>query len=290
MGLHFEPIDMDRQARYQGIFSRSPLRASEYSFVNLWGWREEYGLEWAWQDELVWIRQRHPETRYWAPVGPWESIHWQERFAGLIPENTLFVRIPEQLAEHWQAALDIAPQESRNDWDYLYSVQELIELRGNRFHKKKNLLNQFNKKYKARYQPITSEMMAEVLKTQETWCEWRDCESVEILAAENRVIDRVLRSWDDLEGLMGGAFVDQGRIIAFTVGEALRSDTLLVHFEKGLSEYKGIYQAINQYFLAHHPEYEWVNREQDLGDPGLRKAKSSYNPVDFVKKYSLRYP
>ena len=75
---------------------------------------------------------------------------------------------------------------------------------------------------------------------------------------------------------------------AYTVAEALTPDTLVIHFEKGDTQYKGIYQAINQMFLAHEADsYKWVNREQDLNDEGLRKAKLSYHPADFLRKYRV---
>jgi hypothetical protein len=80
------------------------------------------------------------------------------------------------------------------------------------------------------------------------------------------------------------------QVVAFTVAEPLTPDTLVVHFEKGMGYYKGIYQAINREFLAAQTGFTLVNREQDLGNMGLRQAKLSYNPVDFVRKYELLWP
>jgi hypothetical protein len=88
---------------------------------------------------------------------------------------------------------------------------------------------------------------------------------------------------------MGGLLRVAGRLVAYTVAERLATDTLLIHFEKGNPNFKGVYQAINQAFLAHNAEaaIRWVNREQDLGDEGLRRAKLSYHPETFVKKYEV---
>ena len=98
----------------------------------------------------------------------------------------------------------------------------------------------------------------------------------------------MLTHWDDLQGLTGGVIQVEDLIVAYTIAETLSPDTIVVHYEKGCPDYKGVYQAINQMFLAHlDGDYRWVNREQDLGEEGLRKAKLSYNPVHFLKKYRV---
>ena len=103
--------------------------------------------------------------------------------------------------------------------------------------------------------------------------------------AENRAIFRVLKSWDVISGLFGAAIRVDGEMVAYTVAERLAEDMLVIHFEKGKPGYKGVYQAVNQMFLANSArEYRFVNREQDLDDEGLRKAKLSYLPVRFQKK------
>jgi len=198
-----------------------------------------------------------------------------------------FIRVPEPLVEEWAQIFGerVKIHESRGQWDYLYDIRELVELRGNRFHKKKNLLNQFRKKYDYHYRPFDSEIITLACEMQQDWCTWRDCESSETLLAENRAIARVLHNWNRLDGLSGGAIFVDGILIAYTIAEKLTEDTLVIHFEKGSEGYKGVYQAINQMFLESSGNgYTYVNREQDLGNEGLRKAKMSYNPVDFVKK------
>lgn len=261
--------------------------ASDYSFVNLWSWADEYQLTWSWQDDLIWIRQGTPEPAFWAPVGLREKVDWPSQFARAFPTGAQFIRVPEPLVEEWAQIFGerVKIHESRGQWDYLYDIRELVELRGNRFHKKKNLLNQFRKKYDYHYRPFDSEIITLACEMQQDWCTWRDCESSETLLAENRAIARVLHNWNRLDGLSGGAIFVDGILIAYTIAEKLTEDTLVIHFEKGSEGYKGVYQAINQMFLESSGNgYTYVNREQDLGNEGLRKAKMSYNPVDFVKK------
>ena len=290
MTLRFEPISLDRQEDYLEIFSRCPQIASDYSFLNLWAWAEEYGLTWAWDGDLVWIRQNLPEEFFWAPVGLWDAIDWQSRLRLRASARSIFTRVPEKLTNLWRKTFsqEIHIEEERGNWDYIYRVSDLVELKGNRYHKKKNLLNQFDRKYDFSYQPFGAEMVEQAMAMQTDWCTWRDCESSDILSSENRAIFRILKEWKQLAGLFGGALVVDGSMVAYTVAEALTRDMLLIHFEKADTQYKGIYQAINQKFLANSAaDYTFVNREQDLDDEGLRKSKLSYHPEDYLKKFRI---
>jgi hypothetical protein len=289
MPLHFEPIRLEQQADYRRILSQCKPIASDYSFINLWGWGEEYGLEWAWQDGLIWIRQTLSNV-LWAPVGDWTAVDWSSALKIAKETADRMIRVPEELLHLIAQAKngDVHIEDSREHWDYLYNRQDLVELKGNRFHKKKNLLNQFLKKNDYTYLEFGSSMVDQALGMQEDWCAWRDCENEDTLASENNAIIRVLNQWRSLEGITGGALMVDQLIIAYTIAEAMPDKSLIVHFEKACPDHKGGYQAINQIFLSHTPEqYAVVNREQDLGDEGMRKAKLSYNPVDFVKKFQI---
>jgi len=287
----FEPVSLARQEDYRERFARCPQKASDYSFVNLWGWAEEYGLEWYFGPKLTWIRQTRPETVYWAPIGPWEDVDWDA--CPLTKDlSSAYIRVPETLMGMWKEHFGerIQIEEAREHWDYLYDVQELCELRGKRFHKKKNLLNQFRKAYDYHYHSMTPDCVEAALDMQSEWMAWRDEESQQTLAAENHAISRVLKSWDALCGVFGGVIEVEGKQAAYTVAECLSDDQLVIHFEKGHTNFKGVYQAINHMFLSEDaPGYDVVNREQDLGDPGLRKAKESYNPVGYLKKFRVKF-
>ena len=294
MPYSFEPISFDLQDDYLDRLNSCPAKLSDYSFVNLWGWADEYGLLWAWEENLVWIMQTKPETVYWSPIGFWEDIDWKKSFLNLPQAKFQFLRVPELLSEIWneQLADQLHFENDRGQWDYLYDAVDLIELKGNRFHKKKNLLNQFLKKYDFEYMSFGKEMTEHVLAMQSDWCQWRDCELHDALAAENRVIEKVLNAWNRFKGICGGAIVADKKIVAYTLAETLTHDTLLIHFEKGNPSYQGSYQAINQMFISRAfneapKKFKRVNRMQDLGDEGLRQAKLSYQPVDFNRKFKV---
>ena len=290
MTLTFIPIELDQQKDYQKRYQQIQIPASDYTFVNLWGWANEYQLEWAWSDHLTWIRQNKPEVRYWAPIGDWQTIDWKKDLS-LLPKNAdKLIRVPEKLSRIWQETLptSVRIEETRGQWDYLYDIEELIQLKGNRFHKKKNLVNQFKKKYDYHYLPFNQEMIEHALFLQADWCRWKDCEANETLAMENRVIEKVLTHGSGLKQLTGGALLVGEQLISYTIAEVIFNNYLVIHFEKGNPDSKGSYQAINQMFLEQSDlNCQQVNREQDIDDPGLRRAKLSYHPVDFIKKNSV---
>ena len=109
------------------------------------------------------------------------------------------------------------------------------------------------------------------------------------LQAESDVIFRVVGNWARLPGLMGGSLYVENRMVAFTIGEPLDETSLVLHFEKVQPDYKGVYQAINNAFARHAPEQFMVlNREQDMGEEGLRQAKETYNPTGFLQKSTVK--
>jgi hypothetical protein len=280
--LKFEPLSLDHQGAYLRLLKQRS--ASDYSFVNLFGWTQAYGLELAFNGELALIRDK--SGCYWAPVGDWTAIDWR----GLLEPGDCFTRVPAELVAVWRCqGLAFTAEPAREHFDYLYNVSDLIELKGNRYHKKKNLLSQFTKNYAYEYAPLTAALIPSLLDSQFSWCRYHDCESDESLEAEQDAIVRVLEHWDALKGVCGGAIVVDGEVAAFSVAEAYAPDSLIIHFEKGLPAYKGVYQAINQQFLSHNPGFTLVNREQDLGDEGLRKAKLSYQPCGFVEKFTVSF-
>ena len=284
-----EPVSLKKQKEYLHYLSITPEKTSDYSIVNINGWAKEYQLSWTFTDQLVWLKQVHAEPVFWAPIGNWHHVDWPSVFKQMdLPVR--FTRVPEKLLEIWKGCgslvLDIV--EARDHWDYVYSTTDLIHLKGNRFHKKKNLLNQFVKKNDYTYLSLNAERIDETLAMQEDWCTWRDCESDSTLASENRAIANVLDAYRLYDNICGGVICVNQLITAYTVAEYFSDDMIIIHFEKGCPMYKGAYQAINQLFLSHDANnHKWVNREQDLGDPGLRKAKMTYHPSYFLKKFSV---
>ena len=192
-----------------------------------------------------------------------------------IPESVL---IPQRKRlEEW--GIEIA--EDRDNFDYLYLRTDLAELRGKKYHKKRNLLSQFHRLYACEKRPLSKELIPEAMSILEGWSLGKETES------DYEACREALEFFGELN-MKGMVFYIDGKPAAWCLGEPIaRGRIFTIHFEKGLDGYKGIYQYINQAFAATLPEYfTHINREQDLGDEGLRQAKMTYRPSGFVRKYT----
>lgn len=178
------------------------------------------------------------------------------------------------------SSLGYAINEDRDNFDYLYSRQDLAELPGSKFHKKRNLIKAFVNNYSYQGRPLLETHKADVLDILEKWRSNRK-EPGDYAAAKE-----ALEKAEELQ-LCGGIYYVEDKPVAYSLGEELACGTsFVIHFEKAVGEYKGLWQFVNQAFASILPEqYETVNREQDLGSEGLRKAKLSYKPIAFVEKF-----
>lgn len=294
MDTRFTSVTLEDKDRYHELWQKTPRRSLDYSLINLWGWQEHYGLEWQFSDGLCWIRQTKPETIWWAPVGPWHEVDWRTICGRLCADNQrTFIRVPEELLNVWHEVLadKVRAEEDRGQWEYLYLQKDLANLAGNKFHKKRNHFNSYVKTYGSPdYKTIDDQMIQDVLSVQDDWCQWHECDDSPSLMAENDAVNRVLLHWDNFRNLLGGSLYVDGRMIAFSVGEKLDDETLGVHFEKGLNGFKGVYQAMNCEFARHAGEgMIWINRAQDLDEEGLRQAKLTYMPADYLRKFKVSW-
>ncbi|ATD80827.1 MULTISPECIES: DUF2156 domain-containing protein [Desulfovibrio] len=293
MSKKFIPVSLDDSQRYYDIWQRTPQRSLDYTLANLWGWQEYYGLEWCFEDSMCWIRQTRPYEVCWAPVGDWNAVDWKSLLPCSFNETAHeVVRVPEELLHVWQERLPglVDAEEDRGQWEYLYKQEELADLPGNRFHKKRNHYNSYIKNYgEPDYHDLDDRMIEDVLAVQDDWCQWHECEDSPSLRAENEAINRVLSHWNSFRNLVGGSLYVDGKMVAFSVGENLDGTSLGVHYEKGLSGFKGVYQTINCTFARRAGTgFTYINRAQDLDEEGLRQAKMTYMPTDFLRKYKVR--
>ena len=204
------------------------------------------------------------------------------------------------VVEDWQAdELDsafpgqFARTESRDDFDYIYNAEDLINLSGRRYHGKRNHISRFTREHPDwSYEPITAENTADCITACHVWHDAQqpddpDAFTTDGLNAERDIIVRALTQREQLE-LQGGLIRCDGKVVAFTLGERLNSDTFVLHFEKALPGYEGAYAVINNQFASHElTSYRYIDREEDLGLEGLRKAKLSYYPAILLAKYTL---
>lgn len=196
---------------------------------------------------------------------------------------------PERLAWLEQSyACEFTVDENRESWDYVYLAEQLATLSGRKYHQKRNFLHRFAE-YGAVYTPLTERDFDDCITlAAQTYNDRLEGDHSGI--AEQFAIDTFFRHFDAL-GLHGGVLRIDGRVIAFTIGEPLNSDTFCVHIEKADASIPGAFAAINQSFSAHIRDlgYTYINREEDMGLEGLRKAKESYHPCKMLEKRMVRF-
>jgi hypothetical protein len=175
--------------------------------------------------------------------------------------------------------------EDRDAFDYVYVREDLATLSGNRYHKKKNRVNYFEKRHSFVVEKFSNKYVEGAIQLLDEWWRIKSNDDNRSLAAEVDAAAEALEKFEQL-GLEGILVLLEGRVKAFALGEKLNLNTSVCHFEKGDPFLEGIYQVVDQEFNRQcFIDCAFVNREQDLGEPSLRKSKLSYHPVELVKKY-----
>jgi hypothetical protein len=176
----------------------------------------------------------------------------------------------------------------REHFDYLYRSQDLIQLAGGKYHAKRNHINTLERTYRWRYEPLEDRHLPACRELAAVWCRMKRCEEDLNLMGEWEAVGAALAHLEALQ-LQGGVILLDGRVEAFSLGELLNRETAVIHVEKANPEIRGLYALINQQFCQNvWAGVSYINREQDLGEPGLRTAKLSYHPHRLVEKFRLR--
>ena len=289
--MDFQQFDVSKYKEYKDYWLRCDEYSSDMSFVILWAWKDFFGYEIAWEPDLLWMRQTRPDLRWLAPAGSWHRDDWEKQLLEHVGPEADFVDVPKALVQIWQQQLGakIVAEENRASFEYLYNVEELATLAGNKHMKRRNRVNKFRRQFDARYLTLTPEMTERVRELQNSWTHDENEFMTKMLAAEGEGILRVLDHWTEL-GMIGGAIELDGRLIAYTLAEPVTDDLIMIHYEKGLPEYHGVYQIINKDFCENDARsFKIANREEDMGDEGLRQAKLAYGPCGFVEKYTVHW-
>jgi hypothetical protein len=278
-------------------FQQKRYEQADASFMTLFAWQYPYEIQWAEEDDVLYIRSGRGKKQFWLPpfarkdgsfVKGIERMHewFEERgfpflMKGVVPE------VVERIRSLCPDCYDITPD--RDNYEYVYLTQNMINLSGKKYRQKKNNLNHFSNQYMGKwdYIPITEDIFEECLDAERTWYDQHEESDDEELLGERYAIEAVLKNWDVLKPT-GGAIRLFSKIVAFSIGEMLNDDTAIIHFEKSDPSIRGLYQVINHEFILNawkHTTY--INREEDMGIPGLRQSKESYNPVKFIEKYDV---
>lgn len=287
----FRPVRLSDREIIQDRLSRYKPEISELTFTNLYMWQQYYGLKWSLLgDFLIIMSQKKEKQFFFPPVGNHNRVsvvsdlfRWQKKQG----QTPLIERADERLVRELEGA-PFQISSERNYFDYLYRTRDLTALEGRRYHAKRNHINKIRKTYSYTYEPLTAGEIRECLKVMEKWCDHRKCRENPVMKAECKGVHKALFQFESLQ-LTGGLIRVSGAVAAFSVGEKLNADTAVIHIEKVDPEIPQMFAVINQQFCEHAwSEIAFINREQDIGEPGLRKAKESYFPFRLVEKYSVQ--
>ncbi len=291
----FKPIELaDRQCITEILREHWP-GTSELTFTNLFIWRNHYDFQWSVYKDWLCLIGREGQGTYFAMglVGPegradivMPLLEWLK--VNKEVSEPLIERVDEGLALEVSNLPGLVVEERREHFDYVYLTRDLIELAGSRYRTKRNHINQFYRTHESyTYETLDQRHLDACLRLQEQWCLQRRCDEDLNLLGEWDVTKEILNNYGAL-GVAGAVILVDGQVKAFTLGERLAEDMAVIHIEKADPGVPGLYQLINQQFCARQwHNLKFINREQDLGIPGLRGAKLSYNPDHFIKKYRV---
>jgi hypothetical protein len=281
----FAPLSRDQKEVMHPRLSLTADGVSEFTFTGLYLFRNRYSYRVSriGPNGGFIISGEYQQKRFF--MTPCEAPD-RDILESLFETHDYWKNISETVLQASQQQLEewgVVVNEDRNNFDYLYSRNELAELVGKKFHKKKNLVNQFLHTYSHEQRLLTQELVPQALEVLDHWRKDKGEEG------DYRAAREALELFDFLP-LRGYICFADGKPAAYSLGESVAKGRMFaIHFEKAIDQYKGIYQFMNQAFAAALPRFfTYINREQDLGDEGLRQAKMTYRPSGFVKKYSAR--
>lgn len=290
--IDFKSLDPANKEAYDRYLLNAGERGCEYSFVNLYLWGRQKAA--FLNDHLVFFSQFNRKSVYLFPIGygdkkPVLDAVMEDakargipcRFTGMTQDDCALLEslYPGKLRYHFD----------RDCFDYIYAIDDLADLKGRKFQRKRNHLNRFRDANPDHVlEPITEENIAQVQQLVETWYQLRLQENPHgDYHMERAALTKALQQRQAL-GLEGLVLRTGDQLLAMTMGSQLNATTFDIHFEKALDIADGAYAAINngfaRYLREKYPQLQWLNREDDMGLEGLRKAKLSYNPDHMIEK------
>jgi len=287
---NFSPIGLADRKIILPLLLANDVFFCDFNFANLFMWGDIFKTRWLLHDERLWIYNGYDDLML-LPVGKAltlpdlvtasDMLRREGKSGNFVLVDQDFVKDNAGLADFFNVTIDL------DNGDYIYSSQKLVDLAGNKLHKKRNLINQFLELYPGYVcQPLQASDLDACLELAEKWCRQRSCQELDF-DHETSALKRGLRNFSELE-LQGLKLSHGSELFAFSIFSRLSSNMADVHFEKFDPEIKGIGQVINwETAKKLSAQYKYINREQDLGIAGLRQAKKSYDPEYVVSAYFL---
>jgi hypothetical protein len=291
----FKPLDLEDGPILHDLLRRYQPETSELTFTNFFIWRRRYEFQWSihkdWLLVVSLIDGQEPFA--FPPLGPGPRhepvravLQWLKKERGAAAPH--IERADPRIVSEVTASGEFLAEPARADFDYVYRTSDLIDLAGAKYHGKRNHIARFAKAHAFSYARLDDSHVVPCLDLAEAWCSFKRCKDDMDLMDEWDAVKDALAHYRRLN-VRGGVILLKGKVEAFALGELLNDQTAVVHIEKANPKTPGLYAVINREFCRN----EWsgvpfINREQDLGEEGLRKAKLSYHPARLVEKFTIR--
>lgn len=296
--LTFKTIELKDRDIINSYLKKQNYRASDLCFTNLFTWGKKFNTQFTVSNNLLFIRFRDNNNRnsYLKPVGLGDI---KEGIEMIIDDHKQFDSVfqirgvtKEMISEIEEAMPGRFEYNlNRSVSDYIYTTEKLIHLKGKKLQSKRNHINRFKRENEWQYKSLTGNraLVEECKSMLDKWMKINGEEKDPSLVYDDYATTQMLYNFEYLN-LMGGLICVNSEIVAFSIGEKLTLDTVVVHVEKAFTTTHGAYNIINQQFVENEAsEFTYVNREEDMGIDNLRQAKLSYQPDIILEKYNARF-
>lgn len=293
--ISFKKPEFSDKVWIDECLKKSDFMASEYCFGNIYSWHNILNAKVANVGGFMCERlESSTAMRYVYPAGEGDVKKVIELLKADAAENNKsfsIIGVPKEktglLNELFPDEYDIF--ETRDYFDYIYNTEDLANLKGKKYSSKRNHISRFcDNNPDWQFEEITENNIDECYQMNLKWCEINLCDNDESIRQESCAVKTAFKAYQSL-GYKGGLIRAKGEVVAFSMGEPLNSETFIVHIEKAFSDIQGAYPIINREFVrAFCTDYKYVNREDDSGSEGLRKAKLSYKPAIILEKYTAK--
>jgi uncharacterized protein len=293
--LDLKPVELKDKDIINSFLHVWEFENSELHFTNLFIWQESWNIRFAVRDECLFVTLEHDgKSHMFVPIPRKKgsdmtpALRTAREYFKAIKQPLCICCVTEELLqlirECCNDQFNITPD--RDNFDYIYLSDDLIELPGKKYHAKRNHLKNFLDNQHFEYSEISNHDIEDCKDLCRRWISSKGGE-LPYLEDEYIAINRALAHMDEL-GLSGGMIRIDGKPEAFTIGEKIRHDMAVIHFEKANAEIQGLYAAINNLYANDRwRDVRYINREEDMGIEGLRRSKMSYHPVRLVTKYYM---
>ena len=293
--MNFKELVIEDKPVFDRFLRLHKFKTCEYSFTNLFIWRRAYDIQYTVFNNVLIIKKMDSEGGYhfMQPIGYTRDnlkviidrlIQYKEEFNFKFLFKDVEEKFIKDLKEIYPYEFYIT--EDRDTFDYIYDSSSLISLSGRKLHNQKNHYNNFIKNNNYRITNITREEVFQCMKVYEEWCKQKDCDNYNLYYELNS-IEELLKNRDKLNLESMAVYVNE-KMSAFTIGEKINDEMAIIHIEKADSKVIGLYNFINKTFVEQYfSDVPLINREEDLGIEGLRRAKLSYNPIKLEPKYNI---